>query len=116
MNYDTVFRTNALLLHAFPPLVFSFAFNIMAVINVPLSFCKKKKNACFARYALSATSGFWIHHLSVSLNKNLMCHMHLLMSCGFPVKYEACCSLTHAKKLISEFLLWAVDHQSNDGF
>ena len=29
----------------------------MAVINVPLSF-RKKKNACSACYALSATSGF----------------------------------------------------------
>ena len=47
-------------------------------------FSLKKKNACSALWVLHLD--FWIHHLSVSLDKNLMCQMHLLVSCSFPVK------------------------------
>ena len=89
----------------------------MAVINVPLSF-RLKKNTCSAAYALSATSGF--------LDSSSVC---------FPTRKESnvsdaptgelqfsCESMRHAtvslvlENSVSEFLLCAVDHQSNHGY
>ena len=88
----------------------------MAVINVPLHF-RKKKNACSACYALSATSGF-LDSSSVCFSRQEST-LSDAPACEFQFSGEnmrpAAVSLL-LKKSFSEFLLCAVDHQSNNGY
>lgn len=88
----------------------------MAVINVPLSF-RKKKNACSACYALSATSGF-LDSSSVCFSRQESTLSDApageLQFSGENMRPAAVSLLL--KKSFSEFLLCAVDHQSNNGY